>query len=129
MVFETERNRIERRRGPDFWVKLINWVASVAWIMMLVGLYLFEKAKPRFSTFFDRSFEVPVATGWDYDLIRRMMLAMLAVLSLCTIGLAINSQRHKRRDDRYNLSLIILGVISSIVIIIFCIYFGSQLFF
>ena len=77
MVIETGRDRIERRRGPDFWVKLINWAAVGAWIMMLIGLYLFEKAKPRFSTFFDRFFGVPIATGWDYELIKKVMLVML----------------------------------------------------
>lgn len=123
MPFETNPQRIERRRGPDFWSKLVNWVAISCWILMLGALYLFEKAKPRTSTFFDRSMNIPVDTSWDLGTVKSLLVLFLVILGFCTIGLLINSQRVKRRDDHYNVSLILLGIITGLVILAFFYYF------
>ncbi len=127
MLFETSRNRIERRRGPDFWMKFINWVAVGGWVLMFAGLIIFGKAKPEMSTFFDRMRNVPIRTDWDQGLINNIIPLMLIILCFCTIGLGINSQRVKRRDDQYNISLIILGTMAGIVIMLFVFYFRERL--
>ncbi len=125
MLLGNNSSRIERRRGPDFWSKLVNWVAISGWILMLTALVLFGKAKPQTSTFFDRYMNTQIETSWDLGIVQSLIVLMLVVLSSCTIGLLINSQRVKRRDDHYNISLILLGIIAGLVILAFMINFQN----
>ncbi len=129
MIVETDCNKVERRRGPDFLLKLIHWIAISGWVLMLVGLILFGKAKPQSPSFFDRLMKVPIKSNWDQGLIQNIIILMLVILSSCTIGLLINSQRIKRRDDHFNYSLIILGVVAGFVILLFLFYLRDQLSF
>lgn len=127
MSFEPNPQGIERRRGPDFWTKLVNWIAIACWILMFGALYLFDKAKPRTATFFDRAANIPVETPWNPGMIKNMFILLLVILGSCTLGLLVNSQRVKRRDDHYSISLILLGVIAGLVIVA-CLYNFRDLF-
>jgi hypothetical protein len=123
MSYEINHQGTERRRGPDVWLKLVNWVAISCWILMLGVLYLFDKAKPRTSTFFDRTANIPVDTSWDLGIVNNLLVLLATILGFCTIGLLVNSRRVKRRDDHYSVSLILLGIIAGLVIMAFLYYF------
>ena len=108
----------QKRRGPDILVKIIHWLAACGWILMFVVLFLTDKARPQAAFFLDKILEIQLRTSWDMGLIRIACFLMVIILFLCTIGLFINSRRHKRRDDRYNRSLIIMWILAFIGVII-----------
>ncbi|MFT9493470.1 hypothetical protein [Anaerosolibacter sp.] len=108
----------DRRKGPDLWVKLINWLGITAWGIMFFILYITDRARPPMETFFDRLFKVQVRQTWNLDLLQYALYLMITLCVLCVAGLLINVKRHRRKTDRYNISLILmmgLGVFSIIM--------------
>ncbi len=104
--------RGERRSGPDVWFKMISWLSVIGWVLMLISLVLFDLAKPHMITFFDRFFHVSGVSIWDYQMTLYIFYIMIFGVILSVIGLLINAKRHRRKRDRYSLSLVLLGVVS-----------------
>jgi hypothetical protein len=108
----------DRRKGPDLWVKLVNWLGILAWGIMFFIIAITDRAKPPMETFFDRFFKVQVRQTWDFGLLQYALYLMITLCVLCVIGLVINSRRHRRKNDRYSISLFLmmgLGIFSIIM--------------
>ncbi len=118
--------RGERRRGPDVWFKMISWLSFIGWLLMLIALVLFDLAKPQMMTFFDRFFHVSFASVWNYQLTLYIFFVMIAGFFLSLIGLTINAKRHRRKKDKYSLSLILLGIVSFMGAAFYLIRFWRQ---
>ena len=103
----------ERRKGPDFWLRSLGWLAVVGWLCMFIALILFEKAKPPAGSFFERREGMYIRRSWNEDLGEYMGYLMIAGLIISILGLMINAKRHRRKSDQYRLSLILLGLISA----------------
>lgn len=112
-----------KRSGPDFWVKTIESLCVVGWLLMLIALLVIGTAKPEIETFFDRYYSVPLRRTWDLELTRYVFYIMLLGLFLSVFGLLANSRRISRKEDSYRDSLIIVGVISLIGIIKYLFFF------
>lgn len=117
MTTQPER-RSNKRRGPDIWVKLIRWFGVSAWVLMVVVVILMDKARPQLATFFDRILNLDLRTTWDLKLLRSALLLMIVLFYLCVIGLVINAKRHRRKSDRYNRSLIGIGILAALGIVL-----------
>lgn len=105
----------QRRRSPDLVGLLPRVFALFAWFLVGVAGTFYDRAHP--STYgLDMLFGVrrslSVVAG---DLVVARALLMVTVL-LCVTGLAVNSLRMKRAGDRYNRSLIFLGIASLLVL-------------
>lgn len=118
-MFKKPVKRIERRRGPDIWVKSIGWAKLTAWLLALSIVIILSVAKPQIETFFDRMFQVAVRKTWNYSLVQRALYMTVLLLFICISALVINSKRKRRKDDRYSISLIAFGVFSIVIIIVY----------
>lgn len=111
-------SRIERRKGPDIWIRLLSWTGILGWLAMLVAFIILDRAKPRRATFIDLTYfrqmgiDPEVNNQWNTDLVDYIFYLMSFGLLVSIIGIAINKHRHRRRDDSYRLYLILLGAIS-----------------
>ena len=105
-------NRLQRRRGPDFLIRLMEALGVFGWLLMFVALLVVGKAKPQVETFFDRHYHIALRTAWDESLIDYLCYVMLFGLCLSVSGLIINRKRHRRKGDEYRISLILVGIIS-----------------
>jgi hypothetical protein len=112
---------IERRKGPDFLVRLIGWSKLMAWVMAMCILILVSYAKPELETFFDRMFDIHVRKSWDYELTKKAIYMAILLFFVCSCALLVNSTRRRRKEDRYSISLVLLGIISFITVTIYCI--------
>lgn len=106
-------NRRERRRGPDIWLRSIQWIGMIAWGLMLPLLFLIDRAKPEFETFFDKMFDIQVRSTWDEDVFRWAFYLMVVLLILSAGGLLINKSRKRRREDYYRINLVIVLLMSA----------------
>ncbi len=102
----------DRRKGPDIWLHVMEWLAIVGIFMLLAGLYMLGLAKPETETFFDRYFDVRVRYYWDLGLARYIFYFMIFGLVSSVTGLFINSRRRRRRGDRYDIFLLVVGFFS-----------------
>jgi len=111
MSYERGRDR-DRRKGPDLLIKLTEWFAVLGIFMLLAALYVIGLAKPETETFFDRYFDIRLRSYWDLDLARYIFYFMVFALLSSGAGLFINSRRHRRKEDRYDIFLLIVGLVS-----------------
>jgi hypothetical protein len=119
MIENSTDTRSDRRIGPDPWIKILRWFGVFGWFVMIVALYIIDKAKPEEENMFTKTANISVRTTWDQELIRYLFFLFIFGFCISAIGLVINSRRHHRKDDRFRYILIILGTISLFGIIKF----------
>ena len=107
-----QNKRIERRKGPDIWIKSLTWFGIIGWIFMIVTFIIFHEARPESETSIVGFYQGQLGTEWDTDLVPYFIVLSAFILFLSSFGLFINSQRHNRKNDKYRVSLILLVIIS-----------------
>ncbi len=112
MPVNNTRMKPERRKGPDLWVKALGWLSVFGWFLMFVALFIIDRAKPGHEDMFTKGANIEVRTTWKQELIDYLFYLMIFGLCIGIIGLVVNSTRHHRKDDRFRVTLIILGIIS-----------------
>ncbi len=113
-----EKNLQRRRRGPDILVKSIHYISSGCWILLLFLFLFLSFAKPR-STFMAKISGGGGAGGWDKTFMLYSFYLLIFLFLLSIIGLLINTNRHKRKSDSYNISLVIFGAMALMGIVIY----------
>ncbi len=104
--------RPDRRKGPDLWTKILRWLGVFGWFVMIVALYVIDRARPEEENMFTKAAKVSVRETWNQELIHYLFYLMIFGLCISVIGIVINSRRHHRKDDRFKYILMVLGVIS-----------------
>lgn len=105
--FGREQSKYPQRR-PDFWVRSIGCLSGIGWLLMVIALYEVSLAKPQVRSFFGFYHNKGVRQYWDMELMQLVLGLLACALVLAITGLFINSRRHRRPDDFYRLSLILL---------------------
>ena len=112
MVENNTDMKPDRRMGPDLWTKALRWLGVFGWFVMIVSLYVIDRAKPEDENMFTKAANVSVRTTWNQELIHYLFYILIFGLCISVFGIIINSRRHHRKDDRFKYILIILGIIS-----------------
>ncbi len=112
MTVTNTRMKLDRRKRPDFWVKVLEWLGVFGWFLMFAALFIFDRAKPEDKNFLVKATKVGAHTTWNQELTNYLFYLMIFGLCISIIGIVINSRRYRRKDDRFRITLIILGVIS-----------------
>ncbi len=116
------QNNIERRRRSDIWVKLLHFFNFLSWILIAVIFIVFERAKPQFQSFFDRFYHLKLRTNWDFKFVDYLLWILVAGIIISIFGFLLSFVRSRRKDDRNQAGLIIMGVLSLLFLI------GIELF-
>ena len=119
--------QIERRRRKDWVSKSIGIISGIGWVLSIVSLLLLETASPDKSNFFSRFLGAPVRGSWNSTVLMISFVSLVTVFAACALGMVFNILRHRRKSDRFNRSIIILGIASIIGIALFLVRFGSYL--
>ncbi len=109
-----ENKRIERRKGPDKWIKSLTWFGGIGWLFMIVTFAIFHKARPESETSIVGFYQKRLGQDWDADLVPYFIVFSAFILLISAIGLIVNSRRHNRRNDKYRVSLIMLVLFSAL---------------
>lgn len=111
---------VERRGGVDPLMRIMAWCGITGWLTILVMLVVLDRAKPDATDFTPdrRMFEqagIPyyVRHTWDQDLVIYIFYLLILALVIGSIGLAVNTRRHRRRNDFYRINLVMLCLLSS----------------
>jgi membrane-bound acyltransferase YfiQ involved in biofilm formation len=105
---ETQERRVDRRKGPDIWIKSLTWFGIIGWIFMLITMAVFHLARPERDKSISGFLQKRLSGEWDSELVNYFIILSVIILVISTIGLIINSQRLNRKNDRYRMSLIFL---------------------
>ncbi len=112
MTVTNTRMQQDRRKGPDPWIKALEWLGVFGWLLMFAALFIFDRAKPQSENILVKAAKVEAYNTWNQELINALFYLMIFGLCISIIGIAINSRRYRRKDDRFRITLIILGMIS-----------------
>ncbi|MCL1829601.1 MAG: hypothetical protein FWG32_08965 [Oscillospiraceae bacterium] len=115
------RRYAERRNKPDWVVKSVSVIAVLGWIGAIAALAYYSIAMP------SRGYNLPEAvaghaapaTYLNVGALNAAFISILVSFFICLIGLLVNMTRHRRKTDRFNKSVIILGGISFVLIVAF----------
>ncbi len=120
-ITETGGTNPLRRKGPDFWIKSLNWISVIGWYLMFGALVIMHRARPQtrnlFSSFFPKL--IQYRGHWDATLCQYLFYCMVIGGVGTGIGLIINSRRHRRKEDHYRMSLILIFSISIVGILVY----------
>lgn len=123
VMAERERRferREERRKGGDGILKLLSVLGVVGWFIMLIALFVIDKAKPQQFEFLMNNIDSRshnLQLGWNDSLLQYVFVLMVVGFLISIIGLYLNSMRKRRRNDSYRVHLIFLLIISTIGIL------------
>lgn len=115
----TLHTKNDQRTGNDFLNKYIKFSRIIAWIILCIFLVTMDQAKPHKTTFFDRLFNINIASFWNQGLVYKAVLIAILLFVFSLVSLIINSMRLKRKTDHISISLIITLCISIIGIILY----------
>jgi len=104
--------RAERRGGPDIFVKILGWLGVFGWFLMFVALFIIDRAKPEAEFILNKTARATLRNTWDQGLVTYLFYVMILGLFISIIGIVINTRRFHREDDRFRLTMILLGIIS-----------------
>ncbi len=95
----------DARWGPDLSQRALPWLGGGSWLFLLVALLFLNRASPELNTMFHRLFGIAHRTWWDVSYLYASVGVVLTGLGLSGIGLLINFQRLRRKEDRINIPL------------------------
>ena len=125
---KTPRKFVERRQKKDWVTRMVPFFSAVGWIAAFITILFLDRAKPQQANLFTRIFNTPINNAWNASLLRIVLITLIAVFVVCVTGLLFNMSRHRRKGDRYNRSVLVLGILSLCGILMFLWRFGVLLF-
>lgn len=95
-----------RRKGPDFWVHALTYFSIGGWALLLLAMLLLDVARPETETFFHRYLGGAPRKGWDENM-KKIVFGLVAFCQVISVvGIGINSQRMRRKTDKYRWGII-----------------------
>lgn len=119
---------VERRRKRDWVTRAVPIIAAIGWLAAIVMLVLLDRASPTHADFFSRLAGKLVVSSWNTQMLQYVLLILVGVFVICLVGFILNLLRHKRKTDKFNMPIIVLGIASVIGIVAFLIAFGKYIF-
>ena len=107
----------DRRKGPDFWIRTMQIIQIVSWLLIVPVLIFIQKARPSLATVLDTIFDVTRTQTWDVNALGVIIVLLTLMLFLSIFGLIINFSRKKRKTDKIRFSFILLSIASIIGIL------------
>lgn len=119
-----KKNFKDRRKGPDFWLKLVRVFSIVNFILIGAILFIADSAMPNNDeTFFDRLFEVNRQSAWDFTHFKFIFILIIILFLGSGISLIANLKKMRRKTDRISFSNLISFILAGIGIIVYVLYF------
>ena len=118
---------VERRKRTDWVTNMATILSVLSWFIAFAVWGLLDKAQPESETFFSRVLGLNIRHSWDTSLLQTAFILLIASLCICVLAFIFNMLRKRRKTDKYNKSMIIVGLITLIGIGFFIVRFGSLL--
>jgi magnesium-transporting ATPase (P-type) len=106
------KNSTDRRKGPDFWVRLTQVLTIVGWLLFIVALIISYYAAPETNYGINRYHHIEVRSFWLYSYTRYLYFILWFNAALSFGCFIINSYRSKRAEDSKYFNLVLLFLVS-----------------
>lgn len=122
---ETPANR---RHKKDWILQALPFFSVIGWFLALMSLAFLDRGQGLSGSSCLSIFDPDAAANWDRSSIWATLIILLITFGFSVVGFILNTRRHKRKTDRYNKSILIVGGITLAAIIILLVTFGPYLF-
>ncbi|WP_448211585.1 hypothetical protein [Colwellia sp. MEBiC06753] len=114
----------ERRKGPDIWVAIFQWLSLIGWTLFVAALLISYFAAPEQTYGITRYHQVVVRDYWIAPLTNYLygLLWLTALLSF--VSIMVSHYRTRRSTDNKYYNLILLLVIC----LAWVIYIGRNVY-
>lgn len=116
----------ERRKKPDFIVRMTTILSLLSWAFALMVWVTLDLAKPEKARWWEIQNNIAVRSKWDVALLPTAYGLLISSLALCLLAFVFNTMRRKRKTDKYKKSVFIIGIIDIIGLVLFLIVFGRY---
>lgn len=124
-MFGKKEINLDLRSKPDFVTKSIAKFSVLCWCLTLGALIITCLAIPVVRTFLNITFSLDLTHEWSKTLYRIDFYCLAAIFLVSGLGLILNSIRHRRRTDHYDIPLIYFLIFSAVCIVGYLIFFKS----
>jgi len=118
---------VERRKRPNWIVRIVTTIAVLGWIGVFVALLFIDRAAPAQENFITIYLGQTVVGYWKQSMLRGAFAATLASFVASILGMILNVAFHRRKTDRYSKLLIAVTIASAILLVLYLIYFSRYL--
>jgi hypothetical protein len=121
---------VERRKKRDWISRCVPILAVIGWLSAALTLHFIYMAQPRGENVYTslvRNAEFTVSF-LNVGMLRLAGGFLVFSLFVCVVGTLLNITRKRRKTDRFNKFIIILGAASLFGIVAYIISYGSLLF-
>jgi len=105
-----------RRRGPDFVIKMINWLSAASWVILIIVFFSLIMTNP---TSKGLSVSRPAlkasSTAWLSNI---LYILFIFLILLSVFGIIFNMSRMKRKTDKLRLTFFFSGILAIIGLIV-----------
>ncbi len=108
---------LNRRRGPDFVIKVINGIAGTAWVFIFMIFVFISLAKPKLQGF--KKGMGAIKGAWDTGWLDVVFFLLIFLVVLSVLGIVFNFTRMKRKTDRVKATLVLSGILAVIGLMAF----------
>ena len=124
----TQQSAPVERRKKNRVPTIVSTISVIGWILGVGVLLFLERAQPGKENFLTRITNAVIRTTYNAQLLRVSFGLLLGVLVTCLTGIIYNAMRMRRKTDKYNKSVIILGGIAAVGFVLFLWRFWGYLF-
>ena len=101
-----------KRRGSDFLTRAITFFVLADWVAIISAFIFLDLAVPQKGTFFAGTWGKNIRPAFYPEKLAWVLGLLTLGFLVSLIGLLINASRHRRKEDYYRKSLIILCIFS-----------------
>ncbi|OGO77477.1 MAG: hypothetical protein A2Y23_00590 [Clostridiales bacterium GWB2_37_7] len=112
------KSPIDRRQKSDGIIKLVTFISTIGWILIIICAILVIYARPDQPNMFYKMFNVSTRDYWNYSLLNIMFILLIFLFVLSLIGIMMNAMRQRRKTDKINKSLIFQAIMSLVGMIL-----------
>lgn len=116
-MFGKKEINLDLRSEPDLIAKSIGKFSVFCWFLVLCAIIAVFLALPVIRNFINLTFSLNLTHQWSVILYNIVFYILAAIFVISGMGLILNSIRHRRRTDQYNISLIYFLVLSAICMV------------
>jgi hypothetical protein len=106
---------LDKRIKKDFWARLLFYINTFSWILLVFILLVFHQAQPEFESFFDRFYQLSLRTHWDSQFLFYLFYLVVFGIFMSTAGIILAFFRGRRKNDSKK-AIILTGAISFVML-------------
>ena len=119
--------KLDLRSEPDFITKSIGKFAGLCWILTFLAIILTALALPVIRNVISTTLNLDLKPTWSKSLYHIDFYILAAIFVVSGVGLYFNSIRHRRRTDKYDVSLLYFLVLSALCMAGYLVFFQKIL--